>query len=147
MSTLHSSLPTSAGRKASGKKLLRIAPLAGLAAAGINASLYLLGTALGTMDPTVQVGPDQSITLLPVMLSSFVPALVAGLVLAGLNLFLARPFRVFNILALVILLVSFTNPYLMIENVPPLMGLWLNLMHVVVAGVVVYSFNRWAVKD
>jgi hypothetical protein len=86
------------------------------------------------------------ITIVPVIMSSIMPSLVAGLVLGVMNYFLNKPFKVFRIVALVLLILSFANPFMGIPGIPLVMGIWLNVMHVVVAGVVVYCFGRFTAK-
>ena len=133
--------------KIAAKKLLWVAPLAGAIAAGINSVLFLIGSAIGLIDTAVLVpGMNTPITIVPVIMSSFMPSLIAGLVLAALNYFLNKPFKVFRIVALVLLILSFSNPFMAIPGIPLGMGVWLNLMHVVVAGTVVYCFGRFTAK-
>src|SRR4051794_30337545 len=87
--------------KVSVKKLLWIAPLSGGVAAGLNAIVYFLYTAVGfniilplpnLTDPTQPTTP-----LLPafVVAFSFLPALVAGGLLWALAKFTTRPLTVF----------------------------------------------------
>ena len=132
--------------KINSASLLKVAPLAGLAAAAINAILYLIGGATGIMDKAVGIpGPDgvQPITLVPVLMSSIIPALLAGGVLALLNRFTANPLRIFGILTVVLLVLSLANPFMGIPGIPLGMGIYLDLMHVVVAGCVWYAFSRY----
>lgn len=127
--------------------LLKVAPLAAGAAAAFNAVLFLIGNALGLMDPSVGIaGPDgsiQAITLVPVIMASIIPSLLAGVLLAVLNRFSAQPLRIFGIVTLVLLVLSMANPFLGIPNVPMGMALWLDLMHLMVAGTVWYAFSRY----
>jgi hypothetical protein len=133
--------------KIAAKKLLWVAPLAGAIAAGINSILFLIGSAIGLVDESVLVqGMNTPITIGPVIMSSFIPSLIAGLVLGVMNYFLNKPFKVFRIVALVLLILSFANPFMGIPGIPLGMGIWLNVMHVVVAGTVVYCFGRFTAK-
>ena len=133
--------------KITAKKLLWAAPLAGAIAAGINSVLFLIGSAIGLIDAAVLVpGLNGPITIGPIIMSSVVPSLIAGLVLGGMNYFLNKPFKVFRIVALVLVVLSFANPFMGIPGIPLGMGIWLNVMHVVVAGTVVYCFGRFTTK-
>lgn len=126
------------------KKLLTVAPLAALAAAALNAVLFYVGKATGFMSDSVLLPrQNQPITIVPVIISSILPTLLAAGVLALLNRFTSSSLRIFNILAGVLLVLSFINPFVAIPNLPLVMGIWLNVMHVVVAGVVVYTFSRF----
>jgi len=133
--------------KIAAKKLLWVAPLAGAIAAVINSVLFLIGSAIGLIDAAVLIpGMDTPITIVPVIMSSIIPSLIAGLVLGVMNYFLNKPFKVFRIVALVLLILSFANPFMGIPGIPLGMGIWLNVMHVVVAGTVVYCFGRFTAK-
>lgn len=130
--------------------LLKVAPLAALAAAVINAVLYFIGDAAGLMDKTVGVpgadGKVEAITLAPVIMSSVIPTLIAAGVLVLLNRFTANPLRIYGIVTIVLFVVTLANPFLGIPNIPIGMGIWLNLMHAVVAGVAWYAFSKYTRK-
>lgn len=128
----------------SSRKLLYLTPLAGLLAAVLNAILFLIGSSTGAIPGDLIIpNAGQPLAVMPVIVASVFPALAAGLVLALLNWFTKNPLRIFNILALVLLLLSFASPF-SVPNMPLGMVIILELMHVVVAGVVVYVFNRYA---
>src|SRR5262245_12411912 len=129
--------------------------LAGLGATAANVVVYFIAAAAGAIPPTVLVptmnNPPAPLTVLPVMFNSFVPALVAGVLLALLNRFVRRPVQVFRIVAAVVLLVSFANP-LTIPAVPLAMIIALDLMHIVAAAIIVgvlttLPVKRWAASD
>ncbi len=90
--------------------LLKVAPLAALASAAINAVLYFIGDATGLMDKAIGIpGPDgalQPITLLPVIMSSIIPTLIAAGVLALLNRFTDNPIRIYGIVTIVLFVVT-----------------------------------------
>jgi hypothetical protein len=112
-------------------------PLAGLAAAAANVVIYLIASAAGAIPQTVLVpGLNLPITAMPVILNSFVPAILAGALLAVLNRFARSPVRLFRIIAVVLLLLSFLNPFT-IPGAPLAMILTLDLMHVVAAAIIV----------
>ena len=46
-------------------------------------------------------------------------------------------------MAVVLVILSFASPF-SIPGVPPAMGIAVNLMHVVVAGLTIYAFRRYA---
>ena len=123
--------------------LLRVAFLTGLAAAAINAVIFFIARSLGFIPATVLV-KGQPLTVVPVIVSSILPVLVAAGVFALLGRVTKNPVRSFTVLALVLLVVSFVNPCLGIPGVAPAMIIVLNLMHVVVAGLTVYAFRRYA---
>jgi hypothetical protein len=129
--------------------LLKATPVAALASAAINSILYFIGDASGIMDPSVGIPSEtgtQPITLTPVIISSIFPVLVAAGVLLLINRFSERPLRIFGIVSIILLILSFANPFVAIPGMPLGMGLWLNVMHVVVAGAVWYVFSRQTAK-
>jgi hypothetical protein len=113
--------------------------LAGLGATVANVVVYLIAAAAGAIPQTVLVPTfDQPtpITVVPVIINSFAPALVAGVLLALLNRFARRPVRVFRVIAAIALVLSFANPF-MIPGAPLVMIIVLNLMHVIAAAIIV----------
>jgi hypothetical protein len=110
---------------------------AGIAAVIGNLIVYFIANAL--IGPVqVQMGPGTpalDLPAVPVIMFSFVPALVAGVLLWVLNRFTKRPFTIFLIISGVFLLVSLI-PDLTLE-VPLGSKLVLILMHIVAAGTIV----------
>lgn len=125
--------------------LLRVAPLTGLAAAAINSVLFLVAKAAGLIPASVLV-KGQPLSVVPVIISSILPVLVAAGVFVLIGRFSKNPVRVFTVLAVLLLLASFANPFLGIPGVTTAMALVLNVMHVVVAGLVLYAFRRFATE-
>ena len=135
--------------KINSNSLLKVAPLAAAVSAAGNAVLYFIGSAIGMMDKTVgMVTPEgvQPITLAPVIISSIIPTLIGAGLLALLNRFTANPLRIYGIVTVVVSVLSIANPFVAIPNMPIGMGVWLNLMHVVVAGVAWYAYSRYTKK-
>ena len=121
--------------------------LAGLGAVVANALVYFIVSAAGAIPNTVLVpGMNQPITVVLVIMNSFVPALLAGVFLALLNRFTRRPVRSFRIIAAVLLLISFINPF-MIPGAPLTMILALDLMHIVAAAIIVGVLTTVPVKE
>lgn len=108
----------------------------------INSILFYLGKAAGALPDTVLI-PNQNapITIVPIIISSIVPSIIAGLVMALINKFSSKPKKIFNIIAIILVILSFANPF-MIPQVPMAMVVVLNLMHIVVAGNLMYFYNK-----
>jgi hypothetical protein len=82
------------------------------------------------------IPPDfQPLTLGPVIVSSIVGALGATIVFAVLGRFARRPIRLFRIIAVVVLLLSFLNPVVALSDASLQMILTLEFMHAVVAAI------------
>jgi hypothetical protein len=82
------------------------------------------------------IPPDfQPLTLGPVVISSMVGVLGATVVFAIVVRFARRPVRLFRMIAVVVLLLSFLNPILALPGASLQIILTLEFMHVVVAAV------------
>ena len=120
--------------------------LAGVGAAAINAVIYVIASAAGAIPATVLVpGLNLPVTVVPVILNSFVPAILAAIFLALLQRFARRPIRLFRIIAAVLLVLSFANPFT-IPGAPIAMILVLDLMHIVAAATIVGVLTTVPVK-
>ena len=118
-------------------RLLALGAGAGALAAALNAVVYLVASALGAIPLDVEIpntgGP---LPLAAVVIFSFVPAVLAAGFLWLLGRFTRRPFRVFTVVAVVVFVLSLYTPF-SIPGVPLAMIVALELMHLVVAAVVV----------
>ena len=106
----------------------------------INVLLYFLGNLFGAFPPLVQV-QGQPFTVVPVIVFSFFPVVLAALVFLLLVRFTARPKRVFYIVAAVIFALMIFAPFT-IAGAPTLTAVVLELMHIVVAGGAVWAVSR-----
>ncbi len=118
-------------------RLLWVAPLTALAAALAAAVVYTIASALGAIPQTVRVpGPmgEQPLTLGSVAMTAIMATVWAVIVFALLGRFASRPIRLFRVVALVVLILSFTLPFT-VPGIPPRMLAPLLLMHVAVAAI------------
>ena len=118
-------------------RLLLFGMVAGVLAAVVNAVVYLLASAVGAIPESVVVSGGGPITLGAILVSSFVPALLAALFLAVLERFTRRAIGIFRVVAVVLLVLSLSAP-LTIAGAPAAMILALFLMHIVAAGVIIW---------
>ena len=125
--------------------------MAGLMAAGVatglNALLFFIFKAQGVIVDTIFIQPNQPLTVVPIIISSILPSLIASLVFFLLEKFTKNGFKVFRIIALVLAVLSFINPFMGIPNVTVAYAVVLNLMHVVVAGAVLYFIGKAVKKN
>ena len=128
--------------KPSFKSIITAAAVAGVISAVVNSLLYFIFHSTGVIPDDVFVQENQPLTLLPVVISSFVPSLLAGVVFYLLCRYTQKGFRYFSILAIILLLLSFANPFMAIKNIPLSMGIALNVMHIVVVTSLLYFFKR-----
>jgi Na+/proline symporter len=124
------------------KNIWWAAPVAGLAAALANAVLFFIFEAMGAIPPDIIVpNAGQPITVVPVMMASFMPAIFAGILLALLAAFTAKPVKIFLVITTVVLILSFYTPFTIPEAIMPMI-LALNLMHIVAAVVIAWLLIR-----
>jgi hypothetical protein len=120
--------------------------LAGAKAAGvsviINAVLFFVFKLLGVFTDDIFLQPGMPLTVVPVIFSSVVPTLVAACVFFLIEKFSSKGYMVFSIVATVLLLLSFINPFVAIPHITVAYGIALNLMHVVVALALLYFIKK-----
>jgi hypothetical protein len=115
----------------------------GLAAAALavatNGALFLIAVASGIF-PALTFQPDggAQMSIEPILLVSFVGALAGVGLFALLRRWVARPTTIFLWVAAVALLISFAAPFA-VPGTALLQAVALNVMHVVVAGFVVWA--------
>lgn len=117
-------------------RLVPVGLLAALMAAIANAVVYLVAAAAGAMPQDIVVNGQGPITLPVVATMSAQGAVVGAVVYAIVGWFARRPVRIFRVIAVVALVLSFVMPFT-ISGAPISMILALELMHVVTAAVVV----------
>lgn len=122
--------------------VLKAGGLAAVASAVINAALYYLFHATGLIRDDIMIQPGLPLTVIPVLISSVLPSLVAVLIYYLFERFTRRGYLLFSVVSLVLLAVSFLNPFLLIPGVTTGYALALNLMHIVVAAAVLYFIRR-----
>lgn len=138
--TTPSTTPAAETQPISNRRLTVGALTAAVAAVLVNVLLYFAGGALGAFPPSVQV-QGQPFSVLPIIIFSFVPVLVAALVFALLARFVARPKRVFYIVAAVVFVLMVYTPFTL--SAPPAVTVVvLELMHVVVAAAAIWAVRR-----
>ena len=110
---------------------LRAGLTAGLIAALINTVIYFIARAILGGPLAVDTPVTDSVGLIPIILFSIVPALIAGAVYWLLDRFLANPNPAFLALAAVVFVVFAINP--ITASLSPVTGWTLEIMHGVVA--------------
>lgn len=121
--------------------------MAAVAATVVNAILFLVFRAAGIIVDTIFIQPDQPMTIVPIIISSIVPTLIATLVFFLLEKFTKNGFKIFRIIALVLMLITFINPFMGIQGVTMGYAIALNIMHVVVVGALLYFIGKSVKKN
>jgi hypothetical protein len=123
-------------------QIIKAGLLAAITAAIINALLFFIFQAVGVFTDDIEIQPGQALSVLPVLISSIMPSIVGALVFFLIEKFSQNGYKIFGIVSIVLLILSFLNPFLMIPNVTVMYGIILNIMHVVVAGALLYFIKK-----
>lgn len=115
------------------KKSLYACLMASGASVIINSLLFFIFQAFGILTNDVYVQPNQPLTIVPVIISSILPTIIASLVYFLIEKFSENGFKVFTLISVVLLILSFASPFMAVDNMPIGFGIVLNLMHIVVA--------------
>lgn len=119
---------------------------AGAIAAGvsivINAILFFTFHAMGIITDDIEVQPGQSMTIIPVIISSTLPSLIGASIFFLFEKYGKNGFKTFSIVSIVLLCLSFANPFFGIPNITFTYGLGLSVMHVVVALSLLFFLRR-----
>ena len=125
------------------RRLLPLALMGGAIGAVVNAAIALIAPAL--IGGAVQVSQPgstvlQDLPLIAVIAASIIPAFVAAAVLWLLGRFTKTPVQIFQILAVVLALLSLISPF----GIPTSLGaqLTLCLMHIVAAVTITLALSR-----
>lgn len=116
--------------------------IAGGVAAVINAVLFFIFHSLGVLTDDIFVQPNQSLTVVPVIVSSILPSIIGSIVFFLIEKFTNNGFGIFRIVSIVLLILSLVSPFMQIPNVTTGFAIVLDVMHVVVAFSVLYFINR-----
>jgi hypothetical protein len=128
---------------------LRRIPLAVLVAAAVgtvaNVILLLIGQATGAIGDNVTLPNGQTFGAAAVILMTIGPTMAAGVFYAILGAIgrIRRPITVFRVVALVVLVFSFTSPF-SIPGVSAGFIIFLELMHIAAAAAIVWSLTTLA---
>jgi hypothetical protein len=128
--------------KLSFKQSITAGALAAASAAIVNAILFFIFHAVGVITDDIMVQPNMPMTVVPVIISSILPTIIASLVFFLIEKYSQNGFKIFTIVSIILLLLSFANPFMAIPGVTVPYGIALNLMHVVVVAALLFFINR-----
>lgn len=114
---------------------------AGIVSIALNAILFYAFHAAGVLTDDIKIQEGQSLTIAPVIMSSLVPSLIGACVFFLFERFSNNGWRNFRILALILFVVTLANPFMGIPGVTIGFAAVLDLMHVVVAGSLMYFLS------
>jgi len=106
----------------------------------INGILFLIFHSTGILTDDIFIQPDTPITIVPIIISSIIPTLIGASVFFLLEKYTQNGFKIFTILSVVLVGLSFINPF-MLPKVTMGYAIALNVMHLVVAGALWYFIS------
>ncbi len=116
--------------------------LAGITAALINGILFFVFHSAGVIRDTIYPQPNHPMTIMPVVIASIIPAIIASLVFFLLEKFTSNGFKIFAIVSLILMLLSLYSPFGVIPGVTTGYSLVLCVMHIVVPAALLYFIYR-----
>jgi hypothetical protein len=124
-------------------KQIMIAGLtAALVSVIINSILFFIFKVIGWITDDIFVQPNQPLTVVPVIISSIAPTLIASVVFFLMEKYTQNGFKIFSIVSIVLMLLSLAMPFTGIPNVTTKYALALEPMHFVVPLVLLYCINK-----
>lgn len=124
------------------KQSLLAGLLAGVAAAIINGLLFLVFHSAEVISDDIYPQPDQPLTIIPVITASVMPLIIGSFVFYLFERFTGSGFKLFSIMALVLMVLSLVSPFAMIPKVTIGYALTLCLMHITAALSLLYFIRR-----
>jgi hypothetical protein len=115
---------------------------AAIAGSAINAILFFIYHAVGVITDTILVQPGKPLGVMSVIVASIIPTLIASMVFFLFEKYTQKGFKIFTIVSIALLLLSFLNPFMVIPGVSIGYALALCTMHIVVAGSLLYFIKK-----
>ena len=138
----HSIKSTIMNTKLSFKQIITSGAIAAVCSMIINALLFFTFHGTGVLSDSILIQPGQPLTVVPIIMASIVPSLIGASIFFLFEKYSANGFKIFSIISIVLLLLSFANPFMGIPNVTIGYGIVLNVMHVVVALSLLFFLKR-----
>ena len=114
------------------KRVFKNAVIAAVLTAIANAIVYKIALAMDVpLQITIGTTPTETITLMPVILNSVVPALVAAVIYIALAKWTKNPQKIFKVIAVVVFILSLAGPIL--GDATTSTKITLTIMHVIAA--------------
>ncbi len=108
----------------------------------LNSILFFIFQSAGVITDTVYIQPNEPLTVIAVIISSVFPTLLGACVFFLFEKYTNNGFKLFSIIAIVLMLLSLISPFTAIKDMPVSYGIVLDVMHVVVAFSLLYFIKR-----
>ena len=124
------------------KQSLLAGVLAGIAAAITNGILFIVFRLAGVFSDSIFPQPGQPLTMAAVIMASIFPLIIGSVVFYLFERFLRSGFKIFAVIALILMMLSLPSPFVMIPGATFGYSLVLCAMHVVAAFSLLYFIHR-----
>ncbi len=116
--------------------------MAASAATIINAALFFIGHLMGIFTDNIFIKPGKPLTIADIIMASLLPSLIGSLVFFVVEKFSKNGLKTFTIISAVLVVLSLANPFMGIPGVTLAYGALLDLMHLVVAGALLFFIRK-----
>ena len=120
--------------------------IAGVIAAGVaavtNAILFFIFHSAGVLTDDIMVQPNQPLNIVAIIMASIIPSLIGACIFFLFEKFGKNGLKIFSMVAIILLVLSFGNPFFGIPNVTIAYCIVLDIMHIVVALSLLYFIRR-----
>lgn len=124
------------------KQIITAGAIAAGVSVAINAILFFVFHAAGIISDDIFVQPNQPLTLAPVIMASLMPTLIGACLFFLFEKFTNNGFKIFNIVVIILVLLSLSGPFAGIQGITIAYALLLCVMHFVVAFSLLYFIKR-----
>jgi len=120
--------------------------LTAVAAIITNVIIFFIFKSAGIFTDTILIDGKVQLTVLPIVISSTVPTLIAALVFFLFEKFSSKGYRNFSILSVVLVILSLFSPF-SIPNVTTGFALGLDVMHLTIVFYLLYFLKKAIAKN
>jgi hypothetical protein len=115
---------------------------AAITAVIINIILFLIFHAAGIITDSVFIKPGKPMDAIQIIIASVIPVLIASIVFFLIEKYTKNGFKIFTIVSIILLVLSFLDPFMAITGITTGYALALNLMHIVVVLALLYFIRK-----
>jgi hypothetical protein len=124
------------------KQIITAGLTASLVSVIINSILFYVFKVGGVIVDTIHIQPNTPLTIVPIIISSILPSLIGSIVFYFIQKYSANGLKIFRIISIVLVALSLISPFTNIPNVTFGYAMALNLMHILVAGDLLYFIGK-----
>jgi hypothetical protein len=124
------------------KQIITAGLMAGVLSAIINAILFYIFHTANVLVDSIHIQPNTPLTVKPLIISSILPSLIGSIVFYFIEKYTSNGFKIFRIVSIVLVALSLISPFTNIPNVTFGYSMVLNVMHILVAGDLLYFIGK-----